>query len=312
MIGSDKSTVLDLRAKGIENSWNRMIEQVSIKNFRCFADLVVSELKPINIIVGPNSSGKSAFVESVFLSSSSTAANVVFQMRAIRRIGGALQVPSDSLGYKGVWEDLFFNFDAQKRIAIQIKGSAGDQRSLQISLKEGTQQELSFGKEVPGPVGLPQITFVWRRGGGKEIVIKPTLTTTGLQMGTATVDHFPVIWFTPGSGDPAEETARRYSALSKRNEISPIVTALQAEFDFIEALSIEFLAGVPQVFASVRGSPNKMPLGLVSDGVNRLLAILVGIAYYKDGVVLIDQLEDGIYYERFPSVWDAVKLLFKV
>jgi len=283
-----------------------MIDHVIVENFRCFPHLDVKDLKRINVLVGKNSSGKSAFLESLFLSSSSTAANMVFNLRAIRRIGGTLQVPADSLAYSGLWEDIFWEFDTNLKVNISVRGSQGDQRSLSVSLSSSVQQELSFGKEVKNSLGLPQAVFNWKRGGGQQITTKPQITTTGLQLGNVKVDHFPMIWFTPGSGDSAEETARRYSALSRKNQVGPVVDAIRAEFNFVEDLSIEFLAGIPMIFAALKGQSRKVPIGLVSDGIARLLAIFVGIAYYEKGAVLIDQIEDGIYYERFPSIWKSL------
>lgn len=58
------------------------------------------------------------------------------------------------------------------------------------------------------------------------------------------------------------------------------------------------------LFAEVRG--RKMPVGLVSDGVSRLLSILVGIAYFRNAIILIDQLEDGFYFDRLPSIWRII------
>ena len=44
-----------------------MIENVKIDNFRCFSELEITDLKRFNIIVGENASGKSAFLESLYL-----------------------------------------------------------------------------------------------------------------------------------------------------------------------------------------------------------------------------------------------------
>jgi AAA domain, putative AbiEii toxin, Type IV TA system len=227
-------------------------------------------------------------------------------MRAIRRVGGQLQIPTDPIGYRSIWEDLFFDFKTENKIEIQIKGSSGDQRQLKISFKDALQQEIPFGKDLENSVGLPQIVFRWKRGGGREIVIKPTVKATGLDVGNLIVDNFPLIWFHPAGTETPDLTAKRYSELSKRNQTSPIVEALKSEFDFIEDISIEFLSGVPMLFASIKERSQKVPVGLVSDGVNRLISILLGIAYYKTGVVLIDQLEDGFYFDHFPSIWRLI------
>ena len=124
-----------------------MIDKVSIHNFRCFQKLDVSDLKRVNLLVGPNSSGKSAFLEALFLSSSSTAPNAVFQLRMIRRMGNQIIPPSDPLGYRGLWEDLFYEFNYDKKIWIKVNGSPNsDTRSLSIEFTSPIMDELPFGK----------------------------------------------------------------------------------------------------------------------------------------------------------------------
>jgi AAA15 family ATPase/GTPase len=74
----------------------------------------------------------------------------------------------------------------------------------------------------------------------------------------------------------------------------------------LKSLSIEYFAHLPSVFASLRGQEKKIPVGLLSDGVNKLMGILLGIAAYKGGTVLIDQIEDGFYYDRLASIWKLI------
>jgi AAA15 family ATPase/GTPase len=283
-----------------------MIERVSVENFRCFQSLEIKGLRRVSVIVGKNSSGKTAFMEALFLSSSSNAPSNAFQMRAIRKVGSGYQVPGDELALRSIWEDLFFNFDSERKIHIQLRGTAGDQRQLSIGFREPTPQGAPSGKALENATAFPQIVFTWKRGGGRDIVIKPTVTPTGLDTHHAPVDFFPMIWFHPNGADPPDVTAKRYSELSKRKQAQPIVDAIRGEFDFIDDLSIEFHSGLPMLFASVKGKSQKVPIGLVSDGIQRLVTILLGIAYYKNGAVLIDQLEDGFYYDHFPSIWKVI------
>jgi hypothetical protein len=283
-----------------------MIERVLVENFRCFQSLEVTGLKRVNVIVGKNSSGKSAFMEALFLSSSSNAPNAAFQMRAIRKAGAGYQVPGDELALRSIWADLFFDFNTEEKIHIQLKGTAGDQRQLSIAFRERTLQGSPSGKALESATAFPQIVFTWKRGGGRDIVIKPTVTPTGLDIHDAPVDFFPMIWFNPGAADAPDLTAKRYSELSKRKQAQPIVEAIRGEYDFVEDLSIEFHSGLPMLFATIKGKPQKVPIGLVSDGIQRLITILLGIAYYKNGAVLIDQLEDGFYFDHFPSIWKVI------
>ena len=293
-------------AESFENGGRLMIEQVVIENFRCFQYLKVSGLKRMNVIVGRNSSGKSSFLEALFLSSGSNAANISFQMRAIRRLGTLIQAPNDPRGYESLWEDLFHDFDINSTISIEIVGKQAENRRLWISFLENSMSEIQFGKETKTSLGASQVKFTWKRGKMQPIVSKPTVTSTGLQFGTVPIDFFPVIWFHPNVGDSADEVGKRYSTLSKKGELDPVINALKGEFDFLDDISLEFLSSAPMIFASIKGSKVKMPLGLISDGVNRLLAILLGIAYFKGGAILIDQLEDGFYFDRLPSIWKVL------
>src|ERR1035441_6134308 len=44
----------------------------------------------------------------------------------------------------------------------------------------------------------------------------------------------------------------------------------------------------------------------ISDGINRLLGICLGIGYYRNGMVLIDQIEDGFHYKILPALWESI------
>src|SRR5437016_13920764 len=44
-----------------------MAESVTIKNFRCFDDMKLSDCRRINVVVGANGSGKTALMEGIFL-----------------------------------------------------------------------------------------------------------------------------------------------------------------------------------------------------------------------------------------------------
>ena len=50
-----------------------MVTSVEIKNFRGFEELTVRDLAPINVIVGDDASGKTAFLETLYLAVSGSA-----------------------------------------------------------------------------------------------------------------------------------------------------------------------------------------------------------------------------------------------
>lgn len=292
-----------------------MITKVEISNFRGFKHVEVEGLKRINLLVGQNSSGKSSFLESIFLSSTTMAPHTVFQMRAIRKMGGGVVFPIDAIAYRGLWEDVFYNFDQNKKVSIKIDGQpVADTRSLKVEYSSVTEvQELPFDKQPltiqtsvrTQSTGMPQIEFTWKRRDHPQIIAKPRFLPTGMQV-DAQVDFFPCVWFTPGIGETPDENAKRFSELDKRRGLGPVLKALTKEFDFIKGLSIDYHAGIPMVFAEIEGKPKKLPVPLVSDGVNRLMGICLGIAHYDGGTVLIDQIEDSFHHRLLPSIWNSI------
>jgi AAA15 family ATPase/GTPase len=283
-----------------------MIEELRIENFRCFDKLTVSKLKRMNIIVGTNSSGKTSLLESLFMVAGAAAPNATFQLRALRQLGNQVQIAGDPSVYKALWEDLFHWYDQKKMISISATGSTSDSRSLSVYYTESSNQLLPFGdQDVPSAI-FPQINFEWKRGTEDPVVVKPKLTAKGLEFEGNSFEYFPVIFFAPHATSAPDENARRFSALSRDGNVDSIIEALKAEYSFIESLSIEYASNIPSVFASLKGSKKKLPLGLLSDGVNKFLGILLGIATFPKGTVLIDQIEDGFYFDRLESIWRTV------
>jgi len=49
-----------------------------------------------------------------------------------------------------------------------------------------------------------------------------------------------------------------------------------------------------------------MPMNIMGDGMMRLLAILAAIADMKNGVLLIDEIENGFHYKTMKIAWKAI------
>jgi hypothetical protein len=270
----------------------------------------VNKLKRLNIIVGANSSGKTAFLESLFMVAGPAAAASTFQLRALRQLGGQFQIVPDADSYYALWEDLFHWFDRNNPVSISAIGSAGASRSLTISYGPAEAPLLPFGtpqtnRSTQSAV-FPQILFQWQHGDDPPVNVKPKVTQKGLEFEGSSSEYFPVILFGPHVTNAPDENARRFSTLSREGKDESIVKALKDEYSFLDGLGIEYASGIPSVFASVRGSTKKLAVGLLSDGVNKLLSILLGIATYPGGTILIDQIEDGFYYDRFESIWKTI------
>ena len=115
------------------------------------------------------------------------------------------------------------------------------------------------------------------------------------------------VFYVNGRGrfSPQEE-AQRLATLDVRRAITPVVKSLQCIEPSLEGLSLALVGLVPQIFADLQGSRAKVPVNLIGDGTGRLLSILLAMAATPRGVVLIDEIENGIHYSAFPAFWRAI------
>ncbi len=288
-----------------------MIEQVKIENFRCFKLLSLSNLARVNIIVGPNSSGKTALMEAIFLASGASP-ELAFRIKAFRGLN-SLAISVTRSAYEALWKDLFFDFDQSRSINISMLGSLAFNRKLTIGYQHEKTLILEIGgKDMFKDSALPivPILFEWEILSGQKGSAEPEIRNTGITVkfsgDNSALQPLPSAFYSSAAQATQEENANFFSLLSVQNKEKDIVEALKSEFPFIESLSVEISGGTPTLFASIKDVGEKIPLNLVSSGVTKLVGILLGIASQAGGVVCIDEIENGFYFDRLPSIWNVI------
>lgn len=279
-----------------------MIESISIQNFRCFKQAEIHGLKRLNVIVGKNGSGKTALLESIFLACGSNA-EIALRMRALRGMGQVLQLSVDRSGYESLWKDLFSGFQQDKTVSIALAGSGPNTRSVTIAYAKEQNLTLPLGKSVlESPLIVP-IVFQWKDSRGEVVeTIEVKVAGSGLTVG-GSGEALPAFFFSGGMPSNPVENATRFSDLDKRGEANPIVGQLKKEFPDIEQISVQIAAGVPSLYAKVKQFPEKFPVGVLSGGINKLLSLLLALVDKPSGIVLVDEIENGFYFERLESIW---------
>ena len=275
-----------------------MIDSVRIRRFRCFESAEASGLGRINLVVGDNRSGKTAFLEALYLTCGNSPENHM-KVRGWRGFGETLiKLSSSDVSSGALWRDLFFRFDTSAVASIDMSGSPS--RSLSIALEE----RATISVPVKGADVLAPVVFTWKDAKDKPLKSVPRFTEKeGLLLPIVAVGIQGAM-LGPVS---ARELARLFSDLDKRNMAKPVVEALRTQFPEIETVSVQIEEAVGQLlYAQIRSMPAKIPLPFVSAGINRLFAMLLNIETYPRGAVFIDEVENGIYFRRLPEMWRSL------
>lgn len=114
------------------------------------------------------------------------------------------------------------------------------------------------------------------------------------------------MFFASNQTPSAIETANRFSELSRQSKEDKIISPIRKHFGAIIDLSIEMNAGSPLVFAKLDGMSEKVPINAISGGMTKVAAILFTFPVYPEGIFLIDEIENGIYYKLLPTLWRSI------
>jgi AAA15 family ATPase/GTPase len=291
----------------------RMIHCLEISNFRCYERLRLDNLGSVNVVVGANGCGKTTILEAIYLTLGSSP-ELAFRLRGWRGMGNVLAATSQS-GYDSLWSDLFHNFDEHKVINIALRGTSQDSNSLEVSydakikniIRLNSQVKRGSDDEPMTDVVLP-VTFKYREHGQKVYTIRPKLTRQGkLETGNVvrkTQASFYSSAFIASVGPL--EPAHQFSEFSKKKKAQPIIDEFKKLFPDLDNLSVEIQSGIEMLFCDVPWVPSKLPVALISGGAQKMVSILLGIATQTKGVILIDELENGVYYKLLPKVWESL------
>lgn len=291
----------------------KMIEKIEIRNFRSFDDAEVRDCRRINVIVGENGSGKTAFLEGIFLAAGPTP-EIALRTRMWRGMEQQQITGTQEQVDMALWGDLFHKFNVKKNAFVALSGKGESNRSVTVKFKE-KGKVVTIGKRGGSAALFTEetipVTFRWKLPGGKEFKISPTFEDGQLKIASGPETNVPAVFIPATRAIPASESAQRFSELSRNFKAAEFTDLFYEQFKNLSDISIETGAGGTALYARVTGLPQKIPLSLASGGMNKLAHILLSMPIHPGGIVLIDEIESGIYYKRLPQVWSSILALAK-
>jgi hypothetical protein len=292
-----------------------MYSAVSIKNFRGIGSLEIDGLRRINLILGRNNSGKTTFLESLFLlggANDPRYATVLGRLRGQRFEEGR---PDQ------VWRSLFYHLDP-KEIPV-ISGHWAQERLdrvLTIQALDVSSYTGSFELPNGGGGGVAAVTPEFLFGGirldttdsGGNAIAMEARSDAGSGNVTLSGSRRPDVVRTTFLGarfypDQARD-AQTFSTLRKVKEDADILEALTILAP--EARRIEVLSEItgPSVYLDV-GLQALVPLAVCGEGLVRLFSITVELTASRNGVILIDEIDNGLHYSVMPKLWELLAAL---
>ncbi len=288
------------------------IKQISINNFRSFHDFEAAEFSQVNLITGKNNSGKTSLLEALFLCLGPTNPSLWANITARRGIRRVSPIQS-AIPY------LFHNLEYGQKISFAVTTSSDLQYDLEIEYIEEPFFETTFPttfEEKDGLSGSSSISI--EEETGTEVVVHQTYTPNkgdkreadtviserGISIRNKTFLFNTSIFLSQGVTHNEQFNPDRYSSLDRLGRIPDFERCLRTIEPSLERTSLAIENDQAMVFGDV--GYGLVPLSILGSGMSSLTNILLAIAYAKNAVVLIDEVENGLHYSKLQDVWAAI------
>jgi ABC-type branched-subunit amino acid transport system ATPase component len=299
-----------------------MLRDLTIQNYRCFKDFHIDELARVNLIVGQNNSGKTTFLEAIYLLVNE--GNIQFLLEVLNSRGELTVEPSRQRNGEVVSQHhyqilhIFYghqlnNFDG----AIHIRSTKEHPLSLKIQPNPIAQQLALPGLEdlVLGGDLFGELVISY----GQYTQIKIPIRTDGtigdsryLGLGNTSKLVFPI-----GSSNQnyflttTNISFARLSVLWDRITLTPkeqsVVEALQILEPDVERISFTSRqTSNSGILLKLRDQPYPVPLGSMGDGMGRILSIAMAAVSSENGFLWVDEIDTGLYYKTQTDMWRLI------
>ena len=286
-----------------------MFTRMAVKNFRVFRELNVDNLGAINLFTGQNNVGKTTLLEAIFLLSGAGYPEVAVNVNVLRGLVEGSSVPPAAL----LWKELFAGLDIGN--AITLAGRHRTLGELLLEVKPGPPQEVTSITPTNGDEGPPSATtnvlderslsFSFSRNSEQVAHGGIRLSGQGLEVSRPRMDMpFPASILSRGGN--TQEDAVRLGKLRREKRGDLLLDALRIVEPRLQSIEDNSANGVPMIWGDV-GLPELVPLPVMGEGMTRIARIVLAISSSPSGVVLLDEVENGLHHSVLKKVWRVME-----
>ena len=288
-----------------------MISKLTVKNFRCFQDFTLDNIRPITLIAGANSVGKSTILESIFLFFDRCTGGVFIKLNSFRGMNVL------NLQAKTIWEPIFANMNTDNDISICVTRSGEDQTAIfnkensfplslipEIRLQLNTQD---LGMPIPD---FSPLKLIYKDNTNEDISYF-IITERGIIIASPKpITTIPpnIHYISSKILTTPQQAAEWFSKVELAGDKAKCIEILRLLDNRIRDLSVILINGVAGLYADL-GLTSRLSVNMLGDGINKLMQIVSIMLANPGAIILIDEMENGFHYSLYPKLWELIGIL---
>ena len=304
-----------------------MLNSIRIRNFRMFRDLEVPKLSRVNLFVGKKKYGKSAHHEALELYASNASESVLFDLVNVRHEnldseGSGSQVVLSSQTVRHLFCGHRFPIIGEDGFRIGESNESFQENALHV-----TSAGFALERQRDGSVERIHLTVM--EPGTKSLQVEPALIaeTSGhirrfIRLDVPMGIPYRVSFSNrihEGAAMPCQSVATgnmsgyTLAELWDRTSLTDLEPEVIRAMQLIEprATAIAFVEDsgrnchrIPLI--KVNGFKDPLPLKYMGDGMMRIFHIILALVNASDGILLVDEFENGLHWSVQSNVWDML------
>lgn len=288
-----------------------MLREFRIRNFRCFEELLLPKLGRVNLIVGKNNVGKSSVLDAIRIYASNGQPDVLWEIVKAR---------DEHRHAKRTAQALLSLFRAGGDVHEGIELGPTDDRLLisvqfrrEVRSDEGAVHfEIVDHPEDESPVDIRVDLIVKAESTQRrlplmrdfESYLRRDITFRRENLRTEPQPRLQSV-FVAANGLTGELQAQLWDDVALSARENDVESSLRLIVPNLERVSLIGSKDSRErsPFAKLVMSETPVPLRRLGDGVNRLFGMALALVNSQAGILLVDEIENGIHYSVQERLW---------
>jgi len=283
-----------------------LMDSFEVENFRSLKHLKLEKLARVNLLVGKNNSGKTSVLEAIYVL---TRIEVADWFELLESMRGLEESDQD-------FRSLFYGFNVNNTIKVKstYKGAKRDLGRFRFQLEP--IPESITRRRRKGQKAL--IVSIWL-GGEKQAHVLEMTRDTGEEAVYESISEGADDFIEDGLPEKLAERhesnflsttisldalSEQLSDLTLNREAETLIDIMRQIDPRIVSMSLDSKGKI--YFDLGKSFSMLSPINLMGEGVQRLLSIVTAIASTSGGIIIIDELDNGLHYSALRTLWKGI------
>ena len=308
-----------------------MYKSFQVQNFRGFKDLRLDDLARVNLIAGKNNTGKSALLEAILTYTGEYDSSMLLRISADKkRSFRSYRLDEGTERINPGWPLIFHNFKTSKPINLCGQNArqenlkrkesvcAGESQQLEISLVDVDSLHFDLTtrrSNLERVVDENGRVLVYREGHNYWISFNPytwSRNTSAAFIGVPKSEEiqrdtkYKSLFMSANASLSTDADASLFTDVRRTGQdkrLLSIASKIEPRLKQIELLQSGL---VIELHGHLEGLKQPLPISSMGEGLRRIISLMLAIATTENGIVLMDEIENGLHHSVHVEVWRAI------